>query len=401
LSDHREPRREYKNKLRGKFMSKRLFLSGWVAWLIVFSGKVLSDSEATYNPSTRSLHVPKISVDAHYYDVDFQQGEGLNFLLTAIAPSASSASSGISTYNSVIRAVNMPIVMIGGDSYMVDMQQGQELDFTVTNTKLINAYFNPIDVFELAWHHSGGSRFNSITVTENSPFINGSKGCGYGYQRSRAETEQNVLQSGGSVVVSNFTEWCGSLAGQTACIKAFDRLLVSVEPWSPQQTITTLYMTDLLPDHWTEIEFDNLAFNAFGAARPETNVSAVSRDTSVGEGANCDISAQPTQSNEAINGVWVGYKATYSPSTMTGSTSPATLSCVSQVCTINALSGATSVNLSIFDSTKLAWAADSGAPKMAGAAITGDGQLLSMYICNVPLDKATAFDNCSFFTFKR
>lgn len=379
---------------------QRLFLSGLIVWLIIFSGTVLSDSAAIYNPNTRSLHIPKIAVDTHYYDVDFQQGEGLNFSLTAIVPSASNASSGISTYNSVTRTVNMPIVMIGAESYTVDMQQDQALNFAVINTKLITAYFTPIDVFELTWNHSGGSRFNAITVTENSAFINGGKGCGYGYQLSRAEMEQNIHQAGGSVDTSNFTEWCGSLAGQTACIKAFDRLLVAVEPWSPQRRITTLYMTDLLPDHWTEIEFDNLAFNAFGPAGPATNVSAVSRDASVGEGANCDMSAQATQAKEAINDVWVGYKAIYSPSTMTGSTSPATLSCVSQVCTINTLSGSTSVDLSNFDSSKLLWAAAPRASKMAGAAMTGDGQLLSMYVCNAPLDKTTAFDNCSFFTFK-
>jgi len=389
-------------------MKKSLFLAGSIAGLAAFSGIAQSDNEATYSPNTRSLHIPKVAADGYFYDVNFQQGDGLNFLMTSIIPSASSASANIATYNSAKRSLSIPMVMIGNDVYSANMQQGQGLNFSVTSTLLVNSYFEPIDVFALNNHLTGGNRSTSVS-TSTGEFGGGGQGCGYSYPQSRAETEQKLQQSGGSVTLSTLTEWCGSAAGETVCIKGFGKLLVVTEPWSSERRITTLYMTELVANHWTEVEFDNLAFNPFGKDKPSTKISAVNSDVSVPEGAECNYSSLPAQSKEFINGQWVGYKATYSLSTMVGSTSAATASCSNQVCTVNSSSDVTSVKLSNFNlfsrsgvsSSGGAWATASGAPKLAGATMTGDRQLLSMFVCNTPLDEAKTFDNCSFFTFKR
>lgn len=378
-------------------MIKKL-LAELIIWLFLFNGIVRAENEAIYNLNTRILHIPKVAVDANYYAADFQQGEGLSFLLTSVVPSVSSSSSNIATYNSVTHSLIIPTVIVGSDNYTVNMQQGEGFNFAVTNTILVDSYFKPIDVFDLNSHRAGGNR--SVDSTISNITKGSGNGCGYSYPRTRVESDQLMQQSGGSTTLSTFTEWCGAATGQTACIKGFGKLLVDDELLSVEVRTIRLNMMELMPGHWTVIEFNSLEFNPFGKNGPMTNVSAVRSDAIVGPSVVCDRSVQPTQIKEAINGSWVGYKATYSPDTMVGSTATATVSCASQICIINSSSGATSVNLSSFDFTGV-WATAFGAPKLAGALMTGDHQLLSMFVCNSPLDEAKTFENCSFFTFKR
>lgn len=367
---------------------------------IVSSGSAHAYNEAIYDQNAHSLHIPKVIVDGQYYDVNFQQDEGLTFSVTSIVPSPSASSANIATYNTAARSLAIPAVIVGADTYSANMLQGNGLSFSVTNTTLIDSYFEPIDVFDLNNHHAGGSRSSSVNTTKG-----GGQSCGYASLLSRAEMGQRLQQAGGSVTLSNLTEWCGTLAGQTACMKGFGKLLVTTEPYSSTGQVVTLYMTELLPNHWTEVEFDNLGFNN----KPTTNISAVNSDASVLDGAACSFSSLPVLSKEFINGEWIGYKATYSLSSTVGSTSLATASCFNQVCTVNTSSDVISINLSSFNLVSRygspasggVWTTASGASQLAGATMTGDRQLLSMFICNTPLDQAKTFDNCSFFTFKR
>ncbi len=363
-------------------------------------GPTQPGNEAVYNPDTGRLHIPKVAVDGHYYDAEFQQTDGLNSLLKYAADSPSGSLPSISTYDSIARSLTIPSVSVGGDSYYVDMQQEHGLSFSVIKTMLLNPYFEAIDVFDLHNRYPGGNRTTSVNDT-----LGGGQGCGYNHIQNRVETDQKLLEMGGSVTRSTLTEWCGTLSGETACIKEFGRLLVMIEPWSHQKTITTLLMMDLIPNHWTEVEFDSLSFNY----EPSTGISAVVKDSTVVDVAECSFSGLPAQSKEFINGEWFGYKATYSLITMIGTTSNARMSCVNQACTINSSSGTTLVNLknfSLFSRSDVepsggSWSTTREAEKLAGATMTGDRQLLSMFVCNSPLDKAKTFENCSFFTFKR
>ena len=225
--------------------------------------------------------------------------------------------------------------------------------------------------------------------------------CGYqGAFYDRATIEAELLKQGGSVTISTSTEWCGTAAGETGCIKQFDKVFV-IDSRSAQQNTVDLYMTGLVANRMTVITFDSLTYNfSNGKYEPLAVVETSSRDASIPEGAaGCSNQIQPTQTNDAINGNWTGYKATYDPLTIKVSTAAATVSCVNQSCTTSDLPGVT-VTLSDFRSGGT-WEAAAGAPRLAGATISADRQLLSMFVCNAPLDESKTFENCSFFTLKR
>ena len=130
------------------------------------------------------------------------------------------------------------------------------------------------------------------------------------------------------------------------------------------------------------------------------SVESQAKDTSITDGGNCGSSMiRVTQTKEAVNGDWTGYKTTYAPVTQTGSTVAAKASCANQVCTILD-SSAVTITLSNFIYSSGAWLTATGASKYAGASISVDRQLLSMFVCNSPLEEAKTFENCSFYTFR-
>jgi hypothetical protein len=216
----------------------------------------------------------------------------------------------------------------------------------------------------------------------------------------RATTEAEVLKQGGSVTSSSSTEWCGTAAGESICLKQIDKVFV-IDSRTAQQNYVELYMTGLVTNRMTFIYFDSHNYNfSNGQYEPLAVVETSSRDTSIPEGAaGCSNQIQPTQTKDAIDGNWTGYKATYDPLTINGSTAAATVSCLNQSCTISDIPGVT-FTLSDFRSGGT-WKTAAGAQKLAGATISADRQLLSMFVCNAPLDESKTFENCSFFTLKR
>jgi hypothetical protein len=253
---------------------------------------------------------------------------------------------------------------------------------------------------------TGGDRNVARLVTDSGEDNTG--GCGYTEAYSdRATLEAGLLRAGGSITSSSPTEFCGTVAGESSCIKQFDKAFVfDMRYQSPQQNRIELYMTGLVANRMTVIEFDSRTYNFFnGQYAPSTTLQARSLDTSIFEGAvlaggaSCSTQQQPTQTKDAIDGNWTGYKATYSPITTNGATASATVSCVNQSCTTSDSAGVT-FTLSDFNSVG-SWKTAAGAPKLAGGAISTDRQLLSMFVCSAPLDESKTFENCSFFTLKR
>ncbi len=49
-------------------------------------GMAQAENEATYSAGTGSLNIPKVLVGSTYYQVDMQQGDGLNFSVTTATP---------------------------------------------------------------------------------------------------------------------------------------------------------------------------------------------------------------------------------------------------------------------------------------------------------------------------
>jgi hypothetical protein len=234
--------------------------------------------------------------------------------------------------------------------------------------------------------NSGGDMINSCGYME--PFYD------------RATTEESLAKVGGYVTSSSSTEWCGTGAGESGCLKQFGRVFVFDSRYqSPQQTTIDLYMTGLLANRMTVIKYDSHTYNfSNGEYEPTTIVESSSLDTSILKGYTNCIDQQPTQTKDAIDGNWTGYKATYSPITMNGATAAATVSCVNQSCTTFDSAG---VTFTLPDFNSGTWKTADGAPKLAGAAISADRQLLSMFVCSAPLDESKTFENCSFFTLKR
>lgn len=234
--------------------------------------------------------------------------------------------------------------------------------------------------------------FHSVSVYVSDSIQGGGAGCGDKAPfYDRATFEANVMAAGGSVTRSTPNEFCASDGALTQCLKKIDDTLV-MDKRDAQDYSVELFMTGLVNGQMTYVNFDT-----------QTNMASVesqAKDTSITNGGNCGSSMiRVTQTKEAVNGDWTGYKTTYAPVTQTGSTVAAKASCTNQVCTILD-SSAVTITLSNFIYSSGAWLTATGASKYAGASISVDRQLLSMFVCNSPLEEAKAFENCSFYTFR-
>jgi hypothetical protein len=129
---------------QGKDKMERL-LAGLVVCLLVSGGVARAANEASFDFGTGTLHIPKVAVGSEYYEVVMQRlGEGLDFSVTAAAPSISDISVNVVSYNSDTGVVHIPKVVVGADVYAVDMQkEGQGLDFTVTGAVVAESYRIP------------------------------------------------------------------------------------------------------------------------------------------------------------------------------------------------------------------------------------------------------------------
>lgn len=249
------------------------------------------------------------------------------------------------------------------------------------------------EVFEgLIAATNGGYRASGVSITDGSS--SSTISCGYGSYVTtnsasfRALLEQTVVNAGGTVNVSTQKEWCGTAGGETNCVKQIDNAIV-VETQSSAITSVQVHLPGLLNDRLTTIKFDN-------KSNKIALISSRSKDAAIVSGS-CSNAAQPSPLKDAINGNWTGYEFTYSTAGRVGLTSPSGMSCASQSCTFS--SGGV---LPPFDfSSTTFWRTSNGASTAAGAVLSTDLQLLSMFVCNSPLDEAKTFQNCRFFSLKR
>lgn len=237
----------------------------------------------------------------------------------------------------------------------------------------------------------GGQQKIGVDVTEASPTY--TNGCGFSSfaASDHATFEQQLRTMGATILVSSPTEFCATLNGETDCMKQINQAVVS-DSRLPSSTAIKIYMPGLLANRYTNVVFNGDSVNGI------TNVFAKTKDSTIGTGGAC-TSTQPLQTSGAVNGSWSGYQLNYSPISKTGTTSAATATCTNQNCTIV---GSRSASFVLTDFNNIGgWRTAIGASFLAGASISSDLQLLSMFTCSTPLDKTKSLENCSFFTFKR
>lgn len=240
------------------------------------------------------------------------------------------------------------------------------------------------DVFQAFSATAGGYRDRGVYPTKASSKI----GCGtVDSIPDRSTLNQFVANSGGNVIVSTSTEWCGQIGSELNCLKKFDNVVVTDQRIGTAIEIE-IFLQGLLPNRMTTVSYSsNLR---------ESEVSSRTLDSSVFSSA-CSNSGQPTQAKEAINGDWAGYSVKYSPTSKVASLTANAMACRAQSCTILG-AGSTTFTLS---STVL-WRTAPGATQLAGGAVSSDLALASMFVCNIAtLDPARTFDDCTFFSFKR
>lgn len=247
------------------------------------------------------------------------------------------------------------------------------------------------DVFELfIASDNGGYRNRLISIADS--IGSSSTSCGYTKIETangttfRAMLEDSVRNSGGNVILSNPSEWCGTAMSETNCIKQFDNVIV-VDGRKDASTNIEIRMLGLLSGQSSVVKFDSSSRGA--------TLSSVTKDASVTSGS-CSNTGQTTPNSDAINGSWTGYEFSYTSTTRSGATTPRSMSCANQVCTLS-----TGVTLPIFSFSKGTWKTQAGGASIAGAVLTPGFQLLSMFLCNAPLDQARTLESCGFYTFKR
>jgi hypothetical protein len=275
------------------------------------------------------------------------------------------------------------------------------------NSKDSNIEASAGDVFESFKANAiGGYTLVSNTIDDNT-YGSGS-GCGFDVSESydKEYFENKVKSVSGLVTTSTSTKWCAELGNEKSCFRQFDKLLILDNLGSNREV--EIYITGLVENAYTHIDFDS----AFGSKIQSRSKVAVPSNIS-----NCpDLSTQsvtsknnwsnsqgpnstPTQPSNALDGNWTGYKASYSTSSWIGTTNAASLTCVNQSCTVSDPSN--SVIELQQQSGGGTWKTAVNAPKIAGAALSEDRRLLSLFLCNKPFVNSQMLDMCSFYTFKR
>lgn len=253
---------------------------------------------------------------------------------------------------------------------------------------------NTTDVIDtLNQTYGGGKRYHSLYATDGSQQSTATYGCGYETFLTRAELESSARSNGGTISISTSDEWSGSAGSESIHFKKVGDGIM-VDSRDAVETDISLYLPVLVAEHMTVIEF-SAAKNGLNAL---AKVLASTKDTSIPSDSKCTVGTAPAIAQDAINGQWNGYRMDYSPTTGSGSTISANMTCTAQSCNISGLT-TTPVILSEFKTGT--WRTASGSRQLAGASITADQKLLSVFLCNSPLDESKTLENCSFFTFKR
>ncbi len=253
---------------------------------------------------------------------------------------------------------------------------------------------NTTDVIDtLIQSYSGGSRYISLKATDGPQQSSPAHGCGREDFLTKAVLESDISKQGGTIFTSSPDEWRGAVGDESIHFKKIGDGIM-VDSRDAQETDISLYLPKLLAEHMTVIEF-SAAKNGLNAL---ARVLASTKDTTIPSDGKCTVGTLPTIAKEAINGQWTGYRMDVSPTTRSGSTTSANMTCTAESCDISGLT-ASPVILSEFSSGT--WRTASGSRQLAGASITANQKLLSAFLCNSPLDESKTLENCSFFTFKR
>jgi len=75
---------------------KKVMIAYTLVMVCMFVGIATAENEATFDPTTGQLHIPKVSVGTDHYTVDMQYTTGLNFTITNAAPTSPSEELSIS-----------------------------------------------------------------------------------------------------------------------------------------------------------------------------------------------------------------------------------------------------------------------------------------------------------------
>ena len=188
-------------------------------------------------------------------------------------------------------------------------------------------------------------------------------------------------------MTSTPTKWCGTASGQTGCYIQADKIFV-IDSRSGLTTDVEIDMPGLVADRMTVVKYNS----QYLAATMETR----SRDATRTNSLNCPTMV--SQSANAIDGNWVGYKAMYDTSAKTAASTSVSITCTNLACTLTDAPTSTVALSQLYNGT---WSTSANAPKYAGASISDDRQLLSMFVCSAPLIESQALASCSFYTFKR
>ena len=245
------------------------------------------------------------------------------------------------------------------------------------------------------------------TIDDN---LNGS-GSGCGFEGSESDLfdktflENTFKSVPDSTISSTSTQWCVELGGQKSCISQFDKLLIT-DSLNEDRNVE-IYMTGLVENALTHIDIGS----TYGTIQSRLKVTLPSNNSSCPELATQSETSEnpwwrtsgpssiPTQSANALDGNWTGYKASYNTSSWIGTTANASLTCVNQSCTVSDPSNSVIELQQQYGGGT--WKTAVNAPKIAGAALSGDRRLLSLFLCNKPFINSQMLDLCSFYTFKR
>lgn len=253
---------------------------------------------------------------------------------------------------------------------------------------------NTTDVIDnLNQTYTGGSRYHSLYATDGSQQSTAVYGCGYEAFSTRAVLESEARTQGGTISVSTPDEWSGAVGSESIHFKKIGDGIM-VDSRNAQETDISLYLPILLAEHMTVIEFSSPK----NGLNPLAKVLAATKDATIPSDSKCTVGTAPTIPQDAINGQWNGYRMDYSPTTGSGSTTSANMTCTAQSCNI---SGMTTSPVILSEFKTGTWRTASGSRKLAGASITADQKLLSVFLCNSPIDESKTLESCSFFTFKR
>lgn len=280
------------------------------------------------------------------------------------------------------------------------------------NSKDSNIVASAGDVFESFKANAiGGYTLVGNTIDDNT-YGSGS-GCGFdgseNTQYDKEYIESLVKSVSGLVTTSTSTKWCAELGNDKTCLGQFGKLLI-LDILGNNRDVR-IFMTGLVENALTHIEIGIDVGYTSSTIQSRSKVTLPSNIPSCPQLATQSPTSKdswfyssgpysiPTQPSNALDGNWTGYKASYSTSSWIGTTAPASLTCVNQSCTVSDSSN--SVIELQQQSGGGTWKTAVNAPKIAGAALSEDRRLLSLFVCNKPFVNSQMLDLCSFYTFKR